>query len=168
VRAKYHVACAAALLKGVRWAEAHAYLSEAQRANPDNPLIYFHLALYAERKNDWKDAIELYARSIQLQKDPKQRAVFQARMEAAKVKLAAAETVSAEVPKGAGADVSDSDGDCEKICAKLLRCKEGPWDTAEDCSAACEGAQEDRIASRTYRCVARAKSCSAVARCAGR
>lgn len=168
VRAKYHVACATALLKSVRWAEADAYFSEAQRADPDNPLIYSGMAAYAERKNDWKGAVELYARSIQLQKDPKWRSVFQARMEAAKVKLAAAERVSAEVSNGAGADVSDSDGDCEKICAKLLRCKAGPWESAEDCSAACEGAQEDRIASRTYRCVARAKSCSAIARCTHR
>lgn len=57
-------------------------------------------------------------------------------------------------------------GDCPAICAKLLRCKAGPFDTASDCGDACEGAIDDRRTAKTYRCVAKAKDCAHVTTCA--
>ena len=56
-------------------------------------------------------------------------------------------------------------GDCPAICAKLLRCKEGPFDTMSDCSDACEGSIDDRKTAKTYRCVAKAKDCAHVKTC---
>jgi hypothetical protein len=57
-------------------------------------------------------------------------------------------------------------GDCPAICGKLLRCKEGPFDTLRDCSDACEGSIDDRKSAKTYRCVAKAKDCPHVKTCA--
>lgn len=56
-------------------------------------------------------------------------------------------------------------GDCPAICAKLLRCKAGPFDTRSDCSDACEGSIDDRKTAKTYRCVAKAKNCAHVKSC---
>jgi hypothetical protein len=56
-------------------------------------------------------------------------------------------------------------GDCPAICAKLLKCKAGPFDTSEDCTAACEASLDDGVSAKTYRCAARARSCAAIAKC---
>jgi hypothetical protein len=65
-----------------------------------------------------------------------------------------------------GALPVDEVGDCPAICGKLLRCKEGPFDTLNDCSDACEGSIDDRKSAKTYRCVAKAKDCAHVKTCA--
>jgi hypothetical protein len=56
-------------------------------------------------------------------------------------------------------------GDCSAICAKLVGCTHGPWDTEQDCRDACEAAIEDDTAARTYRCAAKATSCTKIKRC---
>jgi hypothetical protein len=58
-----------------------------------------------------------------------------------------------------------AEDDCVAICAKLIRCKHGPWDTNADCVDACEGAREDETASKTYRCAAKATTCAKLKRC---
>jgi hypothetical protein len=58
-----------------------------------------------------------------------------------------------------------SEDDCAAICAKLLRCQHGPWDTEEDCRDACDGAIDDATSSRTYRCAAKATTCAKLKRC---
>jgi hypothetical protein len=57
------------------------------------------------------------------------------------------------------------EGDCSAICAKLLRCKHGPWDNEQDCRDACEAAAEDDTASRTYLCAAKGTSCAKIKLC---
>jgi len=57
------------------------------------------------------------------------------------------------------------EGDCPAICEKLLNCKQGPWKNAADCADACEASNEDAISGRTYRCVAKAKSCGRMKKC---
>jgi hypothetical protein len=56
-------------------------------------------------------------------------------------------------------------GDCPAICDKLLRCKEGPFDTASDCADACEASIDDAKSAKTYRCVARATDCKRIKAC---
>jgi hypothetical protein len=56
-------------------------------------------------------------------------------------------------------------GDCPAICSKLLRCRQGPFDTLSDCFDACEGSIDDRESAKTYRCVAKAKDCGHVKAC---
>jgi hypothetical protein len=80
--------------------------------------------------------------------------------------------VSAPRVKSTDAGVTDGaalpiveEGDCPAICEKLLRCKQGPWKKPADCQDACEASNEDAISGRTYRCVAKAKSCSRMKKC---
>ena len=69
-------------------------------------------------------------------------------------------------PDGGGPEMpAAAEGDCPAICAKLIRCKHGPWDTLADCVDACEGAVEDEVASKTYRCAAKATTCATLKRC---
>jgi hypothetical protein len=68
--------------------------------------------------------------------------------------------------EGATSELAVADGgDCPAICAKLLRCKHGPWDNEQDCRNACEAAVEDDTASQTYHCAAKATSCSKLQLC---
>lgn len=72
-------------------------------------------------------------------------------------------------PDGGGNDNAAlpvvEEGDCSAICEKLLRCKQGPWTKPADCTDACDASNEDAISGRTYRCVAKAKSCDRMKKC---
>lgn len=70
----------------------------------------------------------------------------------------------AGAPDGAALPVVE-EGDCPSICEKLLRCGQGPWRNPVDCQDACEASNEDAISGKTYRCVAKAKTCSRMKKC---
>lgn len=68
--------------------------------------------------------------------------------------------------EGAATFVSCSEDDCSRICAKLLKCRVGPWDQEGDCIDACGMSNEDETSGATYSCVAKSVDCDQVHRCA--
>ncbi len=173
-RSRYVVACGTALLKTDDWDTAEVYFQEAERADPGYPMLYSSWGAYAERKNDLRAAVDRYTEYLKLEKDPKRRAMFEPKLAALKAKLGANASSSGSSSSGAGSKPAGGpsgalaavdDSDCGKICDKLLQCKAGPWSNRSDCVDACDGAREDRVASKTYRCAAAAKSCTAVGNC---
>jgi tetratricopeptide (TPR) repeat protein len=164
-RAKYDVACATAIMQTSNWERAEAYFQAAQQADGSYPLTYSGWGSFAEKKGDFAAAAEHYQRYLGLEHDAKRRATFEQRLAAVKAKAGTGGPATS-AGGGATAIVPVDAGDCGKICGKLIQCNAGPWSAKDDCEQACDGAREDKVASKTYRCAAQAKSCKAVAACA--
>jgi tetratricopeptide (TPR) repeat protein len=166
-RAKYNVACATAIMQTPDWEGAEIFFQAAQKADGSYPQIYSGWGSLAERKGDYATAAENYEHYLGLEHDPGRHATFEKRLAAVKAKAPHAniEAASTTKPSPQSSLAVVDAGDCAKVCDKLLQCKAGPWSSKDDCMEACDGAREDRVASKTYRCAAQAKTCKAVSSC---
>lgn len=84
--------------------------------------------------------------------------------DAGQVSVSRVKSLAAGAVDGAGLPVVE-EGDCRAICEELLGCQQGPWKKPADCADACEASNEDAVSGRTYRCVAKARSCARMKKC---
>lgn len=143
------------------FANAQTWFEAATAADPKFAHAYLSLGLLGEARGDKGQAIDNFKKYLALKPDAKERPEIEKKIAA----LSSPVAKPAPAPGGDALGPCDM-GDCAAICAKLVQCKAGPFSSASDCQAACEGASEDPVASKTYRCVAKAKGCVPVAKCA--
>jgi hypothetical protein len=54
---------------------------------------------------------------------------------------------------------------CHELCRRILACKLGPFDSEDDCTLACESAEDHPVTLKAYSCRYEAKSCQEMAAC---
>ena len=155
--AEWSAACGWARLRQGKPEEAERAFRSALETEPTYAKAYLGLGAVAEEKKAPAEAAGHYRKYLQMRPSSSERATLEGKI-AALDKGAGAGSPRAMGPVAAG--------DCAAICDKLLACKAGPWSSKEECGPACEAANEDPVAGKTYRCVAQGKDCAAVNRCA--